>query len=117
MAWSSLERTAKQVTAVTNPQQTLYADEAIYFLTRRAPPSGMEMENSHKFLLPPEMLSLLHLIPQAELDRRVKAGDFSTLETCDEHEEVEEHGYAKLYAKSAAVGACTVFWDKIPGNK
>jgi hypothetical protein len=55
---------------------------------------------------------LLHLIPQAELDRQVKAGAFSTLETCADEDDVKERGYAKLYAKSAPAGECTVFWDK-----
>jgi len=72
----------------------------------------MEMENSHKFNFPPPLLALLQLIPQAELDRQVKAGAFNTLETCEDQDDVEAHGYAKVYAKKAAAGDCTVFWDK-----
>jgi hypothetical protein len=117
MVWTDMEKTAGKVNEVTTPRQRLFADEAIYFLTRHDPPSGMEMENSHKFNFPPALLALLHLIPQAELDRQVKAGAFSTLETCDEQDDIETHGYKKLYAKSAAAGDCTVFWDKrSPGH-
>jgi 4-amino-4-deoxy-L-arabinose transferase-like glycosyltransferase len=112
MVWPDMEKTAKKVSAVTTPRQKLFADEAIYFLTRHDPPSGMEMENSHKFNFPPKQLALLHLMPQAELDRQVKAGAFSTLETCADEDDVKEHGYAKLYAKSAAAGECNVFWEK-----
>jgi len=112
MVWPDLEKTAKKVNEVTTPGQRLFADEAIYFVTRHDPPSGMEMENSHKFNFPPTQLALLHLLPQAELDRQVKAGAFSTLETCADEDDVKERGYAKLYAKSAAAGECTVFWDK-----
>jgi len=112
MVWPDLEKTAKKVNEVTTPRQRLFADEAIYFLTRHDPPSGMEMENSHKFNFPPAQLALLHLLPQAELDRQVKAGAFSTLETCADEDDVKEHGYAKVYAKSAPAGECTVFWDK-----
>ena len=112
MVWPDLEKTARKVNEVTTSRQTLFADEAIYFLTRHDPPSGMEMENSHKFNFSEALLALLHLIPQAELDQQVKAGAFSTLETCDEQDEVEAHGYAQLYSKNAAAGECTVFWGK-----
>ena len=112
MVWPDLEKTARKVNEVTTSQQTLFADEAIYFLTRHDPPSGMEMENSHKFKFSGALLALLHLIPQAELDQQVKAGAFSTLETCEEQDDVEVHGYAKLYTRNAAAGECTVFWDK-----
>ena len=112
MVWPDLEKTAAKVKEVTTPGQTLFADEAIYFLTRHTPPSGMEMRNSHKFNFPQPLLALLHLIPQVELDQQVKAGAFSTLETCEEQDEVEAHGYARLYAKKAVVGECTVFWGK-----
>ena len=71
------------------------------------------MRNSHKFNFPQAQLDLLHLIPQAELDQQVKAGVFSTLETCEEKDDVEAYGYAKLYAKKATVGECVVFWDKL----
>ena len=72
----------------------------------------MEMENSHKLNFPQALLTLLHLIPAAELDRRVKAGAFNTLETCEEQDDVEAHGYARPYERKAAFGACAVFWDK-----
>jgi hypothetical protein len=112
MLWSDLEKTARKVNEVTTSRQTLFADEAIYFLTRHDPPSGMEMQNSHKFNFSAARLAVLRLIPQAELDRQVEAGAFSTLETCEEQDDLEAHAYAKLYAKSAAGGECTVFWDK-----
>jgi hypothetical protein len=112
MVWQDLEKTAKKVNEVATPQQRLFADEAIYFLARHDPPSGMEMENSHKFNFPAARLALLHLTPQAELDRQVKAGAFSVLETCADDDDIKERGYSKLYAKSAAAGDCTVFWDK-----
>jgi hypothetical protein len=111
MVWPDLEKTARKVNEVTGSEQPLFADEATYFLTRHAPPSGMEMQNSHKFNFSAPRLALLHLIPQAELDRQVEAGAFSTLETCDEQDDIDAHGYAKLYAKHAAAGECTVFWD------
>ena len=38
IVWPDLEKVAQKVTEVTTPQQSLYADEAIYFLSRHAPP-------------------------------------------------------------------------------
>jgi 4-amino-4-deoxy-L-arabinose transferase-like glycosyltransferase len=112
MVWADLENIARKVDEVTTPQQTLFADESIYFLTRRDPPSGMEMRNSHKFDFPQAQLAMLHLIPQAELDREIHAGAYSTLETCEEPDYVKAQGWAKLYAKSASVAGCAIFWDK-----
>ncbi len=112
MIWPDLEKTARKVSEVSTPRERLFADEAIYFLMRHDPPSGMEMADSHKFSFPPALLAVRHLIPQAELDRQVKAGVFSTLETCEDEDDVEAKGYAKVYAKSAAAGQCKVFWDK-----
>jgi hypothetical protein len=109
--WADLEMAAAKVNEVTGANQTLFADEAIYFLTRREPPTGMEMRNAHKFNFPPDRLALLHLLPQAELDREINAGAFSTIETCDDPDDVEAKGYDKLYAKSASAGECMVFWD------
>jgi 4-amino-4-deoxy-L-arabinose transferase-like glycosyltransferase len=112
MVWAHLERIARKVSEVTTPHQTLLADESIYFLTRHDPPSGMEMANSHKFDFPHAQLALLHLIPQAELDRQIKSGAFSTLETCEEKPYVKAQGWANLYARSATVSECTIFWDR-----
>jgi hypothetical protein len=114
--WSDLEKIAKKVNEVTTPQQALLADESIYFLTRHAPPSGMEMWNSHKFNFAQPEMALLHLIPQAELNREVQTGGFDTLETCEEPEDVQAHGYAKRYGKSTKLRDCMVFWEKKPAE-
>jgi 4-amino-4-deoxy-L-arabinose transferase-like glycosyltransferase len=109
--WSDMQKVADKVTAVTTPEQTLYADEETYFLTRHTPPSGMEMQNSHKFNFSPADDALLHLIPQTELDRRVKSGYFHTLETCQDDDFLKAHGYVNLYLKSTETQGCKVFWD------
>jgi len=108
--WSDFESIAEKVLQVTPPGGELYADEIIYFLTKHTPPSGMEEANSHKLDFAPEKLRLLHLIPAAELDRRVRAGVFATLETCQEEDYITEKGWGKLYGHRADVGGCTVFW-------
>jgi 4-amino-4-deoxy-L-arabinose transferase-like glycosyltransferase len=112
--WLDLEQTAQKVSELTTPQQSLFADEAIYFLTRHTPPSGMEMRDAQKFNFPPDRLQLFHLLPQAELDRRVQAGAFAVLETCEDQDYIDHHGYSAAFQKHAAAGACTVFWDPRP---
>ena len=87
----------------------MFADEMTYFLTRRTPPSGMEMENAHKFDFAPARLSLLHLMPQAQLDREVAQGLFSTLETCRDADYLAEHHYAAVYREKVEAGGCFVF--------
>jgi 4-amino-4-deoxy-L-arabinose transferase-like glycosyltransferase len=113
-AWTDMEQLARKVNAVTTPDQTLFADEAIYFLTRHTPPSGMEMRDSHKFTFSRSESALLHVIPQAELDSMVKKGYFHTLETCGDDKDIEAHGYARVYAQSTKAVDCTVFWDYKP---
>jgi 4-amino-4-deoxy-L-arabinose transferase-like glycosyltransferase len=109
--WPDMEKVAMKVAQVTKPQQTLYADEAIYFLTSHTPPSGMEMDDSHKFNFPPTRSTFLHLIPASELERQVKSGRFDTLETCDDDDYIAEHGFAAVYANRAEVEFCNVFWN------
>ena len=114
LTWPELEKLADKVSQVTSPGQALYADEAIYFLTRHSPPSGMEMMDAHKFDFPPGGLRSLHLISQIELDRLVQARTFDTLETCETQEDIAQRGYAKLYSKSSYISDCFVFWDRRP---
>jgi hypothetical protein len=54
----------------------------------------------------------MHVIPQAELDRQVKAGVFDAVEMSDDDERVESLGLAKLYAHEAQVEDYDVFWGK-----
>ena len=110
MTWTDLETTARKVNEVTRPDQVLYADEAIYFLTKHRPPSGMEMRDSHKFSFSPEDSRFYHVFSQAELDRRIKSGVADTLQTCD-----DEVRYPGLYASKADAGDCTVFFAPHPG--
>jgi hypothetical protein len=111
IVWADMEEVARKVSAVTRPDETLFADEAIYFLTRHAPPSGMEMRDSHKFKLSRAESALFHILPQAELDNMVKQGYVHTLETCEDDEFIKAHGYANVYVRSSKAADCTMFWD------
>ncbi len=110
--WPDLEKVARAVREITPPQETLYADEAIYFLTRHAPPSGLEMDDSHKFSFTPNREALLHVISAAELRAQVKAGKFDVTQTCEDDEYIADHGFANVYARSTKADFCTIFWGK-----
>ena len=108
--WRDLEQIARKVDQVTPPAGTLLADEQIYFLTRRTPPSGMELHDSHKLSLPPDRAALFHIVSRQQLDRRIEAGAFDTVETCDQDEKLEI--LPRVYTQSAEMSDCKIFWGK-----
>ena len=111
MVWKDLDELAKNVDALTPKGATLAADENVYFLTGRTPPPGLEWTSGHKIDMPIEQARPLHVMPQKELDRLVKHGDFSTYETCYDTE-VERLGLEKIYAKQKQIDDCYLFWDR-----
>ncbi len=113
-SWRDMEDVGRKVNEVTPARGTLWADEQIYFVTRRRPPSGMELADSHKLeLLPAKLAASLHIVPKSELDRRVKAGEFDTVATFEDADVMDELGLPKTYAKKASVGDCDIFWDRV----
>jgi len=112
--WSYLEQIARKVDQVTPPGGMLFADEHIYFLTGRRPPSGFELADSHKLeLLSPDVARGLHIVPKYEVDRRVGAGVFDTVATFEDDDDVlAAWGLARNYAHKAEVGDCTVYWGR-----
>jgi hypothetical protein len=115
-AWRDLEEVARAVEQVTPPGRPLLADEHIYLLTRRPPPSGMEHSDSHKLNFAPGVAVSLHVVPEAELSRRIGAGTFATVETCEDEDELAGLKWPRQYARRAQVGDCTVFWDWRPAG-
>jgi hypothetical protein len=111
-SWSDVERTAAQVKKVTPPQAMLLADENVYFVTRRVPPSGLELADSHKLDFPPDVAAKLHVISQAELDRRIKARTFDTVELSDYDDETDKLGLKKMYAHVVDVEQMSIYWGK-----
>jgi len=111
--WQDFEEIAQKVDQVTPPDALLLADEHVYFLTRRPPPSGMELRDSHKLELPAALADSMHIVPQSELDRRIKAGVFTTVEACSfSDEKIEALGLARLYSQKAEIADCSIFWDR-----
>jgi hypothetical protein len=111
--WSDLEAVAKKVDEVTPPGAPVWADEHIYFLTKRTPPTGMEHENSHKPLeLPNEFLRALHVITWQEIEHQVKTGYYSTVAMCEDSDRVTALDLPRVYKESEEIGECTIYWDK-----
>ena len=111
LTWHDVEAVAAKVKEVTPSGAPLYAEENIYFLTRRTPMPGLEYHDSHKLKLPPAEATALHVIPRPEVDRMIKAGAFSTVQSCSD-DEVDRLAVEKLYANKAEIADCAVFWGR-----
>ena len=110
--WGDLEKASRKVDQVTPPGAVFYADESVYFLTRRMPPPGMEYRDSHKLPLSDAEAQRLHVLPSAKLDKEVADGRFATIEICDDQDRVDALGLPGPYMQKADVANCTVFWDR-----
>jgi hypothetical protein len=110
--WRNYEEIAAKVKQVTPQNGTLWADEVVYFLLRQTPPPGMEFSYSHKLDLTPPLAASLHIMSERELQRRLKAGIFSTVETCADEDKIDQLSLERLYAHRADVSDCAVFWGK-----
>jgi hypothetical protein len=109
--WSSYERLAKKIDQVTPRNALLFADEPIYFLTRRTPPPGLELSYSHKVDLGPAENALLHIVTSSELKRQVQSGIFATAYSCDD-DVTDDYGLPNLYKQRVDMEDCSIFWDR-----
>jgi hypothetical protein len=108
--WRTFEIVSQKVAEVTPPHAALRADEQVYFLSKIRPPSGMELNDSHKLDFPPALARQYHLISGKELERRFKAGAFDTYQTCDDDSDIDFPALDKLYEHQAKADTCHVFW-------
>ncbi len=109
-SWADLTQVAQAVNEVAKPNTRLYAEEQTYLLTGHVPPPGMEWNSSHKIRISMAQSCPYHVLPQPELDRQIRAGNFPVLETCEETE-VSRLGLETLFEKEKKVRDCYVFWD------
>jgi len=109
--WHQLEQVADKVKEVTPKGASLLAPEPIYFLARWPIPPGMEHNDAHKLQLSPAENALLHILPKAEVDRRIKAGVYPTTVVCDDDEAISDLKDWKVYSQNADFGDCSVFWQ------
>jgi hypothetical protein len=110
-SWPVLEPLAREVDRVTPPGAPVLADEHIYFLTHRMPPSGMEHSDSHKLNFPRSKAEWLHLLSEAEVERRIGAGAYATVESCGEWQGFDEAA-APVYRQKAEAADCKVYWQR-----
>jgi hypothetical protein len=78
----------------------------------RRPPAGLEFYYDRLVPLPPAELTLLHILPQAEIDRRLSAGAFDTVYICEDDETYDRLGLPKLYRHREEIEDCSVFSDR-----
>jgi hypothetical protein len=109
--WPKLEPVARLVDRVTPPGVPIVADEPIYFLTRRTPPSGHELIDSHKLHFPKAEADRLHLLSSEEVVRQIEAGAYVTVESCGEYESFDRAA-AKVYKQKAEDVGCKVYWER-----
>jgi hypothetical protein len=110
--WPEAEDIARKVNQVTPAGGRILADELTYFLTRRPSPTGMELADSHKFNLAPATMAELHLVSKEELERRIKAGEFDTVETWEEEDKIKELRLDEIYKNKAVLHEANIFWGK-----
>ena len=111
LTWKDMQAIANKIEEVTPRNATIWTSEHVYFLTHRQVPEGMEFQATLKLEIPMSQAAPLHILPGPELARRVKAGAYATISSCDD-DKIKELGLADLYKKKEEIGDdCTVFWD------
>jgi len=110
-SWQHLTVVAKKVNEVTPPNAPAMLQEPLYFLTGRAVPFGMEFDFAHKLDLGKERNRLFRIVPQAEVEQQIKAGQYPTAALCDEDERVDKIKLMGVYAQKFESDTCTVFWQ------
>jgi hypothetical protein len=108
--WQEYETIARRLDQVTPARALLYADEPFYFLTRRTPPLGMEYADTHKLELPASKANALHIVPGSEIKRRIHAGVYNTVQSCDDEDYMKKLGLPGVYKHREDIDECTIFW-------
>ena len=110
--WHDYEAIARKVDQVTPRNAELYADELVYFLTKRMPPSGMEFSYAHKLELPAAQAALYHIVSERELNEQVKAGKFYTVQSCSD-DRIDAMDLEDLFPHKAEIKDCSIYWGKV----
>ena len=109
--WHQLERVVNKVKEVTPKAAQILAPESIYFLLHWPVPPGLEYEDMRKLQFSSAENETLHILPKAEVDRRLKSGFFPTAVVCDDDTAVSELEEWKVYLHKVDFNECTVFWQ------
>ncbi|MGD0222474.1 MAG: hypothetical protein ABSF71_09055 [Terriglobia bacterium] len=112
-AWKDYEAVAQKVLEVTAPGKQIFADEKLYFLMKRRPPSGMEFGYSHKLTLPRAVLAELHVISMEVQKRQLAAGAFASACACG-NDVASDYDLDRLFHQRVNLKGCSVFWNWKP---
>lgn len=109
--WDTMELLAKKVKQVTPENGIVLADPPVYFAMHQIPPEGSNFPASHRMEVPAAEAARLHIVPQSQLERQVKAGEFATIETCrGDEDEMQVLELPKRYSKAESIDDCQVYW-------
>jgi len=115
-SWPGLAAVAKKINEVTPRGAPVLAQETVYFASGREAPAGMEFHAAQDLNLGAQANALLHIVPQAELDREIQAGRFATAAYCGDDDVTDKIAKAGVYREKWETGDCTVFWNPKPGK-
>ena len=110
--WRELEQVGQQVNAVTPENAEIMANEFVYFVARRLPPSGLENHNSPWLRLPADLAASLHVVPESYLQQALREGRYATVVTPYADHSMEESGVARMYAGRKKVGGYEISWGR-----
>src|SRR4029077_17729983 len=76
--WGQIETVAQAINEVAPQTAEVYSDyEAVYFAAHRFPPPGVENIFAPVLSLPPDLATLLHVVPQQQISTRLAEGSFA----------------------------------------
>ncbi len=111
--WQEYEAATRKLLQVTPPGKQFFAEEQMYFLSKRRPPSGMEFSYSHELKLSAIQLAKLHITSIETQKRELTDGTFASAATCSS-DLVEDYALNKIFHQKEDMRGCTVYWDWQP---
>jgi len=115
-SWQDAEAIAQKIREI-HPAGPILADDTINFLLRYPVSSGFELGDSHKLDLDPATMARMHLVSKAELERRVRSGQYALVETWanlawQDEDWDEKVGLPSLYTQHVTVADGEIYWEK-----
>jgi len=111
--WGVVEDVAREINRITPEDGPVYAQEVVLVAARRLPPPGMENAFGSVLRRPTEQLARLHIVPEAEIDRRLAAGYFHTAVIGVTDPRVQELGLLRRYAHQEQLHRVYILSDPV----
>jgi 4-amino-4-deoxy-L-arabinose transferase-like glycosyltransferase len=116
-SWPKLTPIAHKLNQVAPPKALVLTQEPIYFLSGREVPYGLEFGFAQKLNLGARQNTLFHILPQADLDREIKAQRFAAAAICDDGDRESHIEDLHVFPKTFESGDCTVLWRSATAPK